>query len=123
MKKEINIRVKIDPWTYRDFCNFDTFRRQRRWFFPVMAAMVLSTLSLLVMFLRPGSSATIPGILMGLGLAVPLVVFGLYFIQIQAQISYLGLKNSPEVYSLKFLPDCVRVGNFQKKNDMMATFN
>ena len=45
MAKQIDIHVRLDARTFRRFCAFDTFRRQRRWYFPVMAAMVLITVS------------------------------------------------------------------------------
>ena len=36
MARTIDIHVKLDPRTFRRYCAFDTFRRQRRWYPPVI---------------------------------------------------------------------------------------
>ena len=112
MKQEITIHVRLDPKGFRAFCRFDTFRRQRRWYAPVLAGLLFITLSTLVMFLKPELTGSVAGLLMGLGLAVPMVCFGLYLIQIAVQISRLGLKDSPTIYTLRFRGDaiCVTAG-------------
>ena len=115
MAKQIDIHVRLDARTFRRFCAFDTFRRQRRWYFPVMAGMLLITLSVAGLSGAIPLSETASGLLMGLGLAVPLVIFGLYFIQIEAQIASQRLKDAPAVYSLRLSPQGVRVNNDQKQ--------
>ena len=113
MARTIDIHVKLDPKTFRGYCAFDTFRRQRRWYPPIMAGMVLVTLSAALLLTGKGTGAA--GALMGLGIAVPMVVFGLYFIQIEAQIARQKLKQAPAVYSLSFTAEGVRVVNDQKE--------
>lgn len=114
MAKPIEIHVRLDANTFRRYCAFDTFRRQRRWFPPVMAGMLLITLALagLLNIIPMGESAA--GVLMGLGIAVPLVAFGLYAIQVEAQIANRKLREAPEVYALRFADDGVRVADGQK---------
>ena len=113
MARTIDIHVKLDPRTFRGYCAFDTFRRQRRWYPPIMAGMVLVTLSAALLLMGKGTRAA--GVLMGLGIAVPMVVFGLYFIQIEAQVASQGLKSAPAVYSLALGTEGVKVTNDQKK--------
>lgn len=115
MAKQIDIHVRLDARTFRRFCAFDTFRRQRRWYFPVMAAMVLITVSTAGLFGVLPLSESASGVLMGLGLAVPMLIFGLYLIQIEAQIARQHLKEAPAVYSLRLSADGARVTNDQKK--------
>ena len=43
MAKQIDICVRLDAATFRRYCAFDTFRRQRRWYLPVLASMLLIT--------------------------------------------------------------------------------
>lgn len=115
MARTIDIHVRLDAATFRRYCAFDTFRRQRRWYAPVMIAMVLITVALAgLLKLVPMGEGT-SGVLMGLGLAVPMVVFGLYFIQIEARIASQHLKDAPAVYSLRLSSEGVRVTNDQKK--------
>ena len=114
MAKKIDISVRLDAKTFRRYCAFDTFRRQRRWYWPVLAAMLLITVSMAGLFGVVRLSESASGVLMGLGIAVPLVVFGLYAIQIEAQIAAQHLKQSPEVYRLQLSDQGVRVCGAQQ---------
>lgn len=109
MARQIDVRVRLDPKTFRRYCAFDAFRRRRRWFAPLMIGMVLVTASLagLLNLVPMGGGGA--GILMGLGIAVPLAAFGLYAIQVEAQIAGRRLSESPLVYALRMTPDGVRV--------------
>ncbi|MBQ3270240.1 MAG: YcxB family protein [Clostridia bacterium] len=115
MAKQIDIPVRLDARAFRRFCAFDTFRRQRRWYFPVMAAMVLITVSAAGLFGVVPLSESVSGVLMGLGLAIPMLIFGLYLIQIEAQVARQRLKEKPLVYTLRLSPEGVRVVNGQKQ--------
>lgn len=115
MAKQIDMPVRLDARAFRRFCAFDTFRRQRRWYFPVMAAMVLVTISAAGLFGVVPLSESTSGVLMGLGLAIPMLIFGLYLIQIETQIARQHLKESPLVYTLCLSADGVRVVNGQKR--------
>lgn len=115
MAKQIDIHVRLDARTFRRYCAFDTFRRQRRWYWPVLIGMVLITAALAGLLGLVPMAESASGVLMGLGIAVPMVVFGLYVIQIEAQIALQHLKQSPAVYSLRLDDDGVRVTNDQKK--------
>ena len=118
MPKQIDIHVRLNAQAFRRYCAFDTFRRQRRWYMQVFVAMLLITASLALLLgakAHPGPAA----VLMGLGFAVPMVVFGLYFIQIEAQVAAQNLKASPAVYSLKFQEKGITVTNDQKKEPPM----
>ena len=109
MKNEIVIRVRLDEKTFRRYLNFDTFRLKRRWFWPVMAAMICLTAALFFLLFRPGTADTLAGILTGLAIGIPMVCFGLYFIQLQVQVSAMKLKEHPEIYSLWLREEHVRV--------------
>lgn len=115
MAKQIDIHVRLNDKMFRRYCAFDTFRRQRRWYWPVLIAMVLITAALAGLLKLVAMSETASGVLMGLGIAIPMVVFGLYVIQIEAQIYSQGLKRSPAVYSLRLSAEGVRVTNDQKQ--------
>ena len=109
MKQDISIRVKLDPKQYRRFVNFDNFKRQRRYFIPLLVSVIMITLCVIDLLLDPGASGTTAGLLLGLGLAVPMVCFGLYAVQVESQIAAQKLKEMPEVYELKFLEEGISV--------------
>ena len=102
MSSNIRIHVHLDAKRYRQFCSFDNFRRQRRWFPPLLISLILFTGSVAYLFLSKGTSGTIAGLLFGLGLAVPMFTFGIYIIQIEGQIAEMQLRNNPEIYMLTF---------------------
>lgn len=115
MAKSIDIHVKLNDKMFRRYCAFDTFRRQRRWYWPVLIGMLLITVSLAGLLGLVNLPESASGVLMGLGIAVPMVIFGLYVIQIEAQIAQQRLKQAPAVYSLRLSAEGVRVTNDQKK--------
>ena len=114
MSSDIRIHVRLDAGRYRQFCSFDNFRRQRRWFPPLMVSMILFTASAAYLFLIRGKSGAFAGLLFGLGLAVPMFCFGIYLIQIEAQIAQMRLKEKPEIYFLHFQDHGVKVSGGPK---------
>lgn len=114
MAKTIDVDVRLDDKMFRRYCAFDTFRRQRRWYWPVLAAMLLITVALAGLFGLVSLPESASGVLMGLGIAVPMVVFGLYAIQIEAQVARQQLRQAPAVYALRLSAEGVRVTNARK---------
>jgi len=113
MAKPIEIHVRLDARTFRRYCAFDALRRRRGWFMPVLIAMVLISVSMGLLFFGRGQES-LAGVLMGLRIAVPLIYFGLFPVQIETQVARQQLKNAPPVYSLTIGPDSLRVRNDQK---------
>ena len=113
MAKPIEIHVRLDARTFRRYCVFDAFRRRRAWFLPAMIGMVLITASIALLLFGHGQES-LAGVLMGLGIAVPLMFFGLFFIQVEAQVARQKLKDAPPVYSLTLRPEGLAIRNDQK---------
>ena len=111
MNSEIRIHVHLNSKQYRRFCAFDIFKRQRRWFVPVLTSMIVFTLAGAYTLLSKNQSGTVAGLLVGLGLAVPMFSFGMYLIQIEAQIAQLRLRQNPEIYWLHFREENVLAGS------------
>lgn len=97
---EIQIRVRLSARQFRAYCAFDTFRIKRRHLPLLIATLTLFTLGMGALLLIPRAS-TIAGVLIGLAIAVPMVVLGLYVIQIETLIARQGLKTEPEVYAIR----------------------
>ena len=114
MSSDIHIRVRLSARQFRAYCAFDTFRIRRRHLPALIITAILLTLGVADLLFVKGSSGTVAGLLIGLGLAVPMVVFGLYIIQIETQVSRQGLSSSPEVYSLRMNPDGVTVSGLHR---------
>ena len=122
--KKISTRVRLYAKKYRQFCRFDNFQRQRRWFAPLLTCMILLTFSAAYMLISKNPSSTAAGLLAGLGLAVPLFCFGLYIIQIEAQIAGMKLGDEPEIYALEFDNDGVHAaGTGQARSGVDLPWN
>ena len=115
MTGSIEISVRLDARTFRRYCAFDALRRQRRWYWPALLTMLLITGALAGLFGWIPMNDVFPGLLMGLGLAVPMLNLGLYFIPIEAQIASQHLKEAPLIYTLLLDDTGVSITNEQKK--------
>ena len=111
MKRTITIDVRLDARTFRRYCAFDAFRRQRRWYWPTLATMLLITVSLAGVFGWVPMSETASGLLMGLGLAVLMLNVGLYCIPVEVQVARQQLKSAPLVYALRLDDAGVQIKN------------
>ena len=60
---------------------------------------------------------TLAGILVGVGIAIPLMFFGLYFLQVKAQVAERKLKDRPGVYTIHLREDGVSIVNDQHAED------
>lgn len=114
MAKPIEIHVRLDARTFRRYCAFDALRRRRAWFMPVLIAMLAITAAVGLLLFGHGQES-LAGVLMGLGIAVPLIFFGLFLIQVEVQVSRQKLKDAPPVYSLTLKPEGLGVRNDQKE--------
>lgn len=120
MKQEITIRVRLSAGQFRRFCAFDSFRIKRRHLPAIIISVVLLTLGIADLLFSKGSSGTLAGLLIGLAIAVPMVVFGLYIIQIETQVRRQGLALTPEVYALRLGEEGVRVTGLNRSAGVIS---
>ena len=114
MNRDIRIRVRLNAKQFRSYCAFDTFRIRRRHLPVLIIAAVLFTLGLADLLFSKGASGTVAGLLIGLAIAVPMVIFGLYMIQIEAQVSRQGLSSTQEMYALHLCDDDVQISGLHR---------
>ena len=120
MPKEINIAVRLDARTFRRYCACDAFRRQRRWYWPALASMLLITAALTGLLGWIPISAGLSGLLTGLGLAVVMLNVGLYLLNVETQVSRQHLKDRPLVYALRLDEDGARVTKGQSSESAVT---
>lgn len=120
MPGEIHIDVRLDAHTFRRYCAFDALKRQRRWYWPALASMLLVTAALAGLLGWIQISAALSGLLMGLGIAVVMLNVGLYLVNVETQVSRQRLKDRPLVYVLNLDEDGVRVTNGQRTDPPVA---
>lgn len=83
----IHIPVKLDKATFRRFAAFDTFRRQRRWRTPIGFAAIMLSFSVYLFFQtdKP-QSGLIGGVLLALGLGLPLIYFTSFSVSMRENV-------------------------------------
>ena len=119
-KQEITVPVRLDEPTFRRYCHFDTMLLHRRWLKPVFIGMVLITLGLAALLSGRPDYQSLAGVLVGLGIALPLGFVGLYFLQLRGQVAERKLKEAPAVYTVRLRTDDVEITNAQHEEAPIA---
>ena len=81
---ELTVQSKITPEIFREFAYFDIFSHQKRWRGPVVFAFIL-TLAAAIVLSRADSTrgaGLLGGVLLTVGLGLPLVYFVNFFISV-----------------------------------------
>lgn len=84
-QQELTVRSKITPDIFREFAYFDIFSHQKRWRGPLLFAFIL-TLAAAVVLSRAGTTrgaGLLGGVLLAVGLGLPLVYFGNFFLSVR----------------------------------------
>lgn len=98
----VTVPVKLTAKGFRDFAIYDTLVRQRRWMAPVVFCLILSVSAAICYALRDRSpnAGLLVGVLLAVGLGLPLVYFISFFGSIRQQIRRMGLSEPKEVYTV-----------------------
>ena len=118
--KQIHIPVRLDAKTFKRFSRFDTFRLRRRWVRPAVFALILAAFAAIALVSRRPQAGLIAAVLLAVGLGLPLVYFGTYFSQLNAQAERQKLSPARRVYDVTLDFDGVRVENVQVKESPQA---
>ena len=84
--------VRIDAATFREFAVFDALRRQKRWLRPAAFAAFFTALALLAFSRRSAveGASLLGGVLLAVGLGLPAVYFGSFFLSVRRRARQLG---------------------------------
>lgn len=107
----ISVDVQMDAWIFRQFAWFDTFRRQRRWVSPLLFAAIMLVFSA-ICFTQVGKkeqAALLGGILLAVGLILPIGWVLSFFLSVRGQIQKMSLKRPRYAYTVELAADKVRV--------------
>lgn len=86
-EQSLTLQSKITPDIFREFAYFDIFSHQKRWRGPLLFALIL-TLAAAIVFTRADSTrgaGLLGGVLLAVGLGLPLVYFGSFFLSVRKQ--------------------------------------
>lgn len=97
------IQSRIGPEVFRDFAVFDTLYRQKRYLRPLAFAAIMAGFAA-VCFSQRGQreqAALLGGVLLAVGLGLPLVYFLTFFYSVYKQAKQLKGKKAPLAYTLE----------------------
>ena len=114
---EIIIPVRLDARTFKRFSRFDMFRLRRRWVRPAVFAAIMTAFAVAALLSGRPESGLIAGVLLAVGLGLPLVYIGTFLAQVNRQAKASRLDAPRRVYTVRMDFDGVRVTNDQKKED------
>ena len=99
---ELFFPCMIDQNDFLRFALFDTFRMKKRWRPPVLFACMMSVFALICFTLLKSreQASLLGGVLLGIGLVLPLVWFFLYLASVKKEAKKLGLSKSKAAYCL-----------------------
>lgn len=114
---KITVHVSMDARTFRRFGLFDTFVLRRRWLSPAVFSAIFIAFSAICFGLRSrAQSALLGGVLLGVGILLPLCYVLSFFLQMNDQVRKLGLKKPKPVYTLVLGEQDVRITNDMKED-------
>ena len=101
-KSPEKVQVKIDARLFRHFAMFDAFIRRRRWQPPALFAGIFLFFALAAYLMRERApqATMLAGVLLGVGVVLPLVYLVSYLLSIRAQIKKMKLDKPRAAYSL-----------------------
>ena len=114
-REEIIIPVKLDARTFRRFSRFDALRLRKKWRRPAVFALILVAFAAVALFSGKEQSGLIAAVLLAVGLGLPLVYFGTFFSQVNAQAARFGLDRPRAVYTVTLGPEGVRATNDRRE--------
>ena len=109
--EKLTVAARIDGRTFVRFAAFDTLVRKRAWRNPLLFALILSAFAA-VCFCARGShaQAALPGgVLLTVGLLLPLVWFGSFFASASKQAKRSGLSADRVQYYVTLSPEAIHV--------------
>lgn len=97
------IQSRIGPEVFREFAVFDTLYRQKRYLRPLLFAAIMGAFAA-VCFSQRGQreqAALLGGVLLAVGLGLPLVYFLTFFYSVYKQAKQLKGKKAPLAYTVE----------------------
>ena len=116
---EIRIPVRLDARTFRHFAMFDTWIVKKQWRGPAAFTGIMFLFAAVALAARKDQSGLIAGILLSVGLGLPLVYLFSFWSQVNAQISRNRLSTPRKVYTVTLRDKEITAFNHQMKEEQL----
>ena len=102
VQKELKIEARITPEAFREFTCFDVLTRRKRYKGPLVFCLILAV-SAAICFTQVGrrdSAALLGGVLLAVGLGLPVVYFASFLSFVHRNAKLLAQKKIPAAYTV-----------------------
>ena len=109
--KPLTIACKIDRKAFRRFAEYDSFVRKNGWRNPALFALIMSAFAIVCFLGRKthAQAALLGGVLLGIGIALPIVWFGMFFASVRRQTKRSGLSSEKAQYFVTLSDEKIHV--------------
>ena len=126
--KPLTIACNIDQNTFKRFAVFDTLVRKKGWRNPALFALIMSAFAVICFLGRKSHAQAVllGGVLLGIGIILPLVWFGMFFASVKRQAARSGLSPDKTQYFVTLSGEKIHVekgkeaADFQWKEAYLA---
>ncbi len=115
--KTITIPVRLDEKTFKRFARFDMFILRKKWIRPVLFSVILIAFAFTALLTRKEQSGLLAGVLLTVGIGLPVAYFGTFFSQVNLQALRQKLKPARSVYTVTLREPGILVRNNARKED------
>ena len=120
MKADYTVHVMLDAGVFRRFCVFDALILRRKWLRPILFALIMAAFAVVALISRRPQSGLIAGVLLAVGLGLPVSYFGTFLWQVSGQVRRYSLKTPQRVYTVHLDGKGVSVVNDQRKEPPLS---
>ncbi len=113
----ITIPVRMDEKTFKRFARFDMFSLRKKWIRPVIFSAILIAFAFAALLIRKEQSGLLAGVLLAVGIGLPVVYFGSFLSQVNLQCLQRKLKPARRVYTVTLRESGILVRNDQRRED------
>lgn len=115
----VTVAAKIDKKTFTRFAMYDTLSRKKGWRNPVLFALIMSAFAAVCFLGRKthAQATLLGGVLLGVGIILPLVWFGMFFSSVKRQAKRFGLSPDKAQYYVTLSNEKIFVSKEKEKAD------
>ena len=109
--KSVTLACRIDRRTFSRFARYDTLVRKKGWRNPALFALIMTAFAAVCFFARKthAQALLLGGVLLGVGLILPLVWFGMFFASVRRQAKRSGLSPDTVQYTVTLSDEKIHV--------------
>ena len=117
--KSVTVPCKIDRKIFKRFAVYDTIVRRKCWRNPVLFTLIMSGFAAACFLARKthAQAALLGGVLLGVGLVLPVVWFGMFFSSVSRQATRSGLSPDKAQYYVTLSEEKIHVSKGKETAD------